>query len=429
MILEHLDPGRIQTQEWFMLELRSERTSEETIRRIGKELKTIFQGDAAQVFIPVIERDHIKFVLSTECYLFVRADDPVKVSKLRRVTGVQGILSTDESVRCAKFLKVPHEYVLGLINQCQALYRQRGSAIKVGCWVRIVDGQMRDFCGHVTALGGDRAMVRVAVKTKLILVETRRHNLLSLNHLPPSQRVFYYSEAVKHFLSEGGPEAEQVIAGDCDYNAAGVQAFVAASMPLETSRPQTNLHARTVTYFVRSLVHAGEPNAGVILTKVAEGIRRGNLQGVKTALTLWHIMRNTIRNTLYPTNPPSYTELVAAHGDSWLLSPQAVKKAMPELQPEYTRSYIRGVPKVQPPTVSGIVRKALHAGHPLHSTLLEIRDNLSSNALKRPRHMQSLARAIRTTIAEYAKEHPGYIPPKVTTEEITKTLGGAWTSK
>ena len=172
------NPGKpITVNHWYMLELRSEKTSEETIKRLGKALKERFRGEEAQIFVPVIERDLDTFTLLTECYVFVKADDVYKVAKLRQVTGVQCVVAHEESFHPSKFLKVEDAYVHDLIQKCWNAYNVRSSRIHVGSWVRLLDGQTRNYCGLVLAISGDRALVRIDLKTKILLRRAIRANL------------------------------------------------------------------------------------------------------------------------------------------------------------------------------------------------------------------------------------------------------------
>ena len=65
MILHYHDVSPLAGTPWYLLELRSEKTIESTLKRIGKALHSIFRNDPVEIFIPVINRDLDVFELST----------------------------------------------------------------------------------------------------------------------------------------------------------------------------------------------------------------------------------------------------------------------------------------------------------------------------------------------------------------------------
>lgn len=429
MILEYPSANPITTREWFMLELRSEKTSEETIKRIGKAMKDIFQEDSAEVFIPVIQRDLDTFVLLTECYVFVRADNPLKVGKLKRVTGVQGVLAKDESTKATKFLRVEDDYVQGLIKQCWEAHYKRASTIRPGSWVRILDGQTRDYCGSVMAVDGDLAMVRIDQKTKLVNVQTPIHNLLDLSHVPDAHRVFYYSDPVKAFLEEHGQEAESAIGGDRAFDEGALKSFLCSEdddAPTTTERGTSALkhhtsREQTPTRFVKGLILQGERDVKVMLAKTVEAIRGKVIKSPKNATILWHVIRETIVTTMFADDPKikTYTDIVEVHGQSFDLTPSDVLKAIPELPlrpvkaPDATAT--RPMPVIEIPhgttaTVTSVVRAALVTrNYDLAAMLGPIIEKIGTGDIRAPKHVDSFVQAIRTQVLRHFRAtHVGY---------------------
>jgi transcription antitermination factor NusG len=429
LILEYPGVNPITTDQWFMLELRSEKTSEETIKRIGKAMKDIFQEDAAEVFIPVIQRDLDTFVLLTECYVFVRADNPLKVGKLKRVTGVQGVLAKDESTRHTKFLRVPDDYVQGLIKQCWDAHYKRAQTIKVGSWVRILDGQTRDYCGLVMAVDGDLAMVRIDKKTKMVSVQTPVHNLLDLSHVPDAHRVFYYSEPVKAFLEEMGIEAETAIHDDRAFDEDALKAFLGPDeeeSPMSTERGTAALkhhtsREQTPTRFVKGLILQGEKDVKVLLTKTVEAIRGKVIKSPKTATILWHVIRETVVATMFgdDTRIKTYSDILNHHGKTFDLTPSDVLKAIPELPLRQLKpgdavvivpAPIIEIPKDTTATVTSIIRAALVAkNYDLMALMAPMADRILSGDIRAPKHLDSFTQAIRTQVLKHFKAtHTGH---------------------
>lgn len=420
MILEHLDTTKIKTTEWFMIELRSERTSEETIRRIGKELAAIFPSDPVEVFVPLKERDCSTFVLLTDCYLFVRADDPIKVGKIRRVTGVLGILARDESTRPSKFLRVPDDYVQDLIKTCWEQHQQRSAGIAVGSWVRLIDGQMRDFCGYVLGILEGRATVRIAARTKLIIVDTSLQNLKDLSDVPEAARVFYYSEPVTRFLLEHGEEAATALAPDRSFNLEEMAGFFrqhgaegSSSPASRNSRQPLMSREQTPTRFVESLLEGGERDVTVLLKKTVDAIRAKHLRAPSTATVLWHIIRETIRRTVFESDATvrTYSDIIAHHGSSWALTPKQVLEAIPELPLRPVHDVVVCVepdpeptaPMARPSaTITSLVRAELGARRfDMWAVIRSAEEMLRAGTLRAPKHLDSIVQAIRTQVLRH----------------------------
>ena len=194
VILEYGDISKIKGMSWYLVELRSEKTIESTMKRVGKALHGIFRSEPIEIFIPVVKRDLDLFEMSTGPYIFVRST-PAGFSsllRLKQVTGIVSMVTEGESNRPSKVISVEDAYVQTLIAQAEEEHRKRAIGIEVGSFVRILNGETRDFCGVVEIIGDGRAVVRVTLRTKSILLETPIRNLLNISYVPPSERVYYW---------------------------------------------------------------------------------------------------------------------------------------------------------------------------------------------------------------------------------------------
>src|SRR5271157_618913 len=117
MILEYGDVSRVQGLPWFMMELRSEKTIESTMRRVGKALHGIFRHDPIEIFIPVIKRDLDVFEMSTGPYVFVRSNSFQSLLRLKSITGVVALVTEGDTQRPSKAIQVEDTYVQSLIKQ------------------------------------------------------------------------------------------------------------------------------------------------------------------------------------------------------------------------------------------------------------------------------------------------------------------------
>ena len=429
------NPGKpLTVAHWFMLELRSERTSEETIKRLGRAVATLFRGEEVEVFIPVINRDLDIFVLMTECYIFVRADDVNKVARLRRVTGVQGVVSRDDSTRTNKFLKVDNDYVQGLIRTCHDHHLRRAQGLHPGSWVRLLDGQCKGYCGTILTIEAGRALVRIEKKTKIIHQDTSVHNLLDMSHVPEKHRVFYYCSTVKHFLEEEGPEAESALRPDLRFDEAELKAFLACDEPTTTEptdgstlREHTS-REQTPTRFAESLLKGNETRISVILAQTVEAIRRGSISAPKNATILWHVLREKVvafHQEKHNLPRQTYRAIEHIYGE---LTPTMVHEAIPELplRVNHTAQAKRPrKPKAEliisaTTTVSEVIRQELAKGHyNLAGMVPAIERAIQAGLIRAPKHVESLSRTIRFQVLRHFR--PTH--PTVTIGELVELHG------
>ena len=413
-----INPGKpITVNHWYMLELRSEKTSEETIKRLVKALKERFRGEEAQVFVPVIERDLDTFSLLTECYVFVKANDVYKVAKLRQVTGVQCVVAHEESFHPNKFLKIEDSYVQDLIQKCWTAYNVRSSKIQVGCWVRVLDGQTRNYCGLVLAISDERALVRMDLPTKILSVETSIHNLLDMSHVPEAHRVFYYSDPVKALLEENGPTGEALLVEDLHYDESRAQQFQAqkasAGKVNGTELPPVRKHAsreQTPTRFVKSLLDGGERDVHKILALTAEAIKKGAIRSPKHAMIFWHVIRGELVRALVPPTPsnpnPTYTDLMEKYGESYRMTPNDVHLALPSLPCKRSSPRRAKLPKRTQVTV--LIRRALERGdYDITALIRKLILGIQQDVVHPPKHVESLANIIRHVVTRHFRPlHP-----------------------
>lgn len=421
MLFTDGDTTTIQSKKWYILELRSERTAEEILKRVFIALESTFRGDAVEVFAPEQRTRENSFALLTENYVFVRADDPAKVARLRRVTGVQGVVSKDDSSRINSFLTVDDDYVQSLMTQVMQAYYERGSKIKEGCFVKILDGQDRDLYGHVISVSGGRACVRIDLKTKLWFSDTTIHNLLDCSDIEPRHRVFYFSPSIQKMIDEDPDHAAVLLKDDLSYDEAAVRAWLhgagAEVAPATASRDHVSTsRERTASRFLRSLIQSGEKDVQKLLKEVVAAIRSGHIRCPQTTIILWHVIRAEMLKHAFPgEGHTTYTSLVNAHGPEFRVFPEDVKAAFPELAnkeratvTEVPVEAVAGVPEWS--TVTALVRCHLAAGHrDLLGVLAQVQESLRGGNLRAPKHLDSMIQAMRTQVLKYfRKTNPGW---------------------
>jgi hypothetical protein len=194
MLLEHGNTDTLQSRKWYMLELVSETDStiEATLSRITRSIPQIFTNHPVQLFIPVLNRDLNRFDIQSGPYIFVRSNSLEHLSKMKRILGVVGLLTESDTGYMSRLIEIEDSYVQRMMEELRHQQAYKTSKIKKGSFVRILAGQLRDYCGTVTAITNQRATVAIQLNSKSITLDTPTSNLLPLE-LPNKQRKFYYS--------------------------------------------------------------------------------------------------------------------------------------------------------------------------------------------------------------------------------------------
>jgi hypothetical protein len=291
MILTHGDVTQLRALPWYTVELRSEKTIETTLRRLGSQIATLFKDEEGRItpvelFIPISYRDLDRFDLTTGNYLFVRSQNFPALLRLKSVTGVVGLLTEGDSNRPSKAIKIEDAHVQPMIAAAEQAHQRRAEGIEVGSFVRLLDGEARDWCGTITAMSNGVACVRVEIKTKFLVIETPVRNLLNLSHVPAELATFYYSPLVDS-LAES--ENVDLIAEDLHYTPDEYphDDMVTAPKPMRHGRQQT------VTALVKRLILTGTTYPLEIAKTIKQALKDGSVRPPKN-LSIVHGVIKTL---------------------------------------------------------------------------------------------------------------------------------------
>ena len=325
MILKFGDTAKLKGCKWYILEIRSERTVENVIRRVGKTMPLIFKdGGCCEVFVPVDQRDLNLFSLKTSSYIFLRSDKKRELQKFKGVTGVVGILCSTEQQRIDKALMVDDEYVQNLIRETEEQFRHNPEPIRVNSFVRILDGLDKGFCGHVTSIDHGFALVRVELKTRQMFIDTPLHNLKDLSHVPEHSRVFYYSELILDYVKDHPESAVLMLSRDLRFH----QEPMAESTLMDEPEEKKVKYGRqkTPTALTKKLIHEGVVDPKVIIKTVLSAIETGDIKKPKSAFIFYSILKQAIRETLFKGDEriKTYKDVVKYHGESYRFSPKMI---------------------------------------------------------------------------------------------------------
>jgi hypothetical protein len=323
MILQYGNIAKLKGNPWHYIELRSDKTVENTLRRIGKAIPGIFRQEAVEIFIPVNHRDLDVFELETSVYVFVRSTAFSCLLRLKSVTGVVSLVTEGETNRPYRAIAVNDDYVQGLIKKVERQFYERAAGIKGESFVRILDGETRDYCGHVVLISDGKACVKVDLKTKSLLVETPVRNLLNLSFVPENQRVFYYSSLVKQLVEDN--QGAPLIAEDLKF---AENAFLGKTLPeiqnAEPNAPKKYSRQRTVTALVKRLVSEGIIDPMKIAKDVIVAIRKKDIKPPKNLLIVYCIVKDTLMKSHFlKLNPKleNYRDVIRQYGESYKFSP------------------------------------------------------------------------------------------------------------
>lgn len=311
---------------WYWIELRSEKTIESTLRRLGQALPVIFRDSAVEVFIPIAKRDLNVFDLTTGTYIFVRSPHFQRLSRLKKVIGVVGLVTYGDSNHPSQAIPVENSFVQQKIEEAELKFLNSAHSIDIHSFVRILDGDMRDWCGVVIGIHDGMAVVRITIKTKVILVETPVRNLLDKSDVPECLRVFYYGDLVESLKSQG---LENLVADDLNFE----EDVLYTDDGLDVQQPKKHSRQQTVTALVKRLIVTGTLDPTKIGAAVLEALKAGSLKKPKNLAIVHGIIKNRlIEDHFHKTDKTikNYREVVDRFGPEYKFSLADLARLDPE---------------------------------------------------------------------------------------------------
>jgi transcription antitermination factor NusG len=333
MILEYGDVSKLKNEPWYMVELRSEKTIESTMRRVGKAIPNIFRNDPIEIFIPVFKRDLDVFEMKTGCYIFVRSSSFSSLLRLKTITGVVSLVTEGDSNRPSKAIKVEDSYVQSIIAEAEEEFRNRGVGIGVDSFVRVLNGDTRDFCGVVEAIGDGKAIVRINLKTKSILLETPLRNLLNISDVLANERVYYFCPLVEELVKDQGEEGLKLIEEDLKLEDATVPSHVQEE---QSHEPKRHSRQKTVTALVKRLIMIeSQHDPMTICKRVVEALKTGDIKVPKNCFIIYCIVKDHLMRDYFRQIDPSisnYREVINKYGKTYKFSAQQISEIDPSLK-------------------------------------------------------------------------------------------------
>ena len=325
MILRYGDTESLKGLDWYTVELRSEKTVESTLRRLGAQLPSIFQSEdgtatPVEVFVPVAHRDLDSFELATSNYIFARSRNFYALLRLKTVTGIVGLLTVGDSNRPSKAIPVRDAEVQGLIVEAYERFLHRADGITVGSFVRILDGPTRDWCGTVVAISEGKACVHIELKTKTLVIETPIRNLCNLGNVPEELRVFYYAPILNTLHETGKVD---LVAEDLHFT----EDPLYHDDGLRVQKPKKLGRQQTVTALVRRLIFSGTTKPMEIARNIIEALEKGEVRPPKNfSIVAGIIKRHLVEDHFLRTSNAvkSYADVVSLYGADYRFTIQDI---------------------------------------------------------------------------------------------------------
>jgi len=336
MVLEYGPVEKLKDTKWFMAELRSDKTVEPTMKRLGREVGGIFRSEPLEVFIPVQRRDLDVFELGTVQYIFVRSTSFPALLRLKQITGICGLVTEGDCNRPSKSIAVEDAYVQSLIAQAEREHRERAVGIEIGGFVRILNGECRDFCGVVELIGDGSAMVKITLRTKYIMQETPIRNLLNLNHVPEALRVYYYGPMVQGLVDELGMEAASKLIEEDLHLDETMPTVEVLEEQAKAEEPKRHSRQRTVTALVKKLVLIeGKHNPMEISKAVIQNLKSGEIRAPKNLFIVYCIIKDRLMKDYFrkiDSNLKTYRDVIHKYGKEYKFSANQIAKIDPEVK-------------------------------------------------------------------------------------------------
>jgi hypothetical protein len=325
MIITHGDVSKLQGLNWFMVELRSEKTIEPTMRRIGNAIPGIFREEPIEIFLPVFKRDLDLFEMKTQCYIFARSSSFSALLRLKSVTGVVCLVTEGESNRPNKAIPIEDQYVQQIIKEAEEEHRNHAKGIEVGSFVRLLNGETRDYCGIVELINDGQAAVRIDLLTKSLLIETPVRNLLNLSHVPANQRVFYYCYLVQELARDGELD---LIAPDLHLDLSSPALDNLTSD--DENEPKRHSRQRTVTALVKKLILIEKIHDPMQIAKsVVAKLKTKEIKAPKNLFIVYCIIKDNLLKNYFKLIDPSltnYREVIHKYGKAYKFSANDIAK-------------------------------------------------------------------------------------------------------
>lgn len=336
MILHYGTPTKLKElkgKDWHYIELRSDKTVENTLRRVGKAIPAIFRAEVIEIFIPVLHRDLDVFELETSVYVFVRSTSFPCLLRLKSVTGVVSLVTEGDSNRPSHAIKVEDTFVQAVAQKVEKHFYERSQGIKERSFVRILDGETRDYCGTVATINNGRACVKVDLKTKSMLIETPVRNLLNLSHVPDNQRVFYHSPLIAKLAEE---KKLDLIKEDLRFVEDATLGKSLPEIELEdVPQPTKFSRQKTPTALVKRLVTEGTLEPLTIAKEVLRAIKKKDIKEPKNLLIVYCIIKDTLMKYHFMKLDPNlsnYRDVVTKFGKKYKFSVHEIAKIDPEIK-------------------------------------------------------------------------------------------------
>jgi len=292
MLLHLNDVSSLAGRDWYALELSDH--PEPTLARVVERIPSLFGESPVEMFIPLGRRDLGIFELLSP-FIYLRSLDRPALLKLKTVTGVNGLLTANDTRHSSDIIAVEDGHVQETIARSKQAFESRSAGIATGSFVRIITGRLKNFCGIVGEMFASRAKVLITLKTKRVWLETEIQNLLNLNRVPIDLRVWYYNSALDNLDPALVAEDLQMIEREGPEPDSG-----------GPEEPESRYVSVCMSAFLRQLIQAGELNPAILARRCVEGILSGDVIAVSSVRTFRSTLITILLETVRPNGATNY---------------------------------------------------------------------------------------------------------------------------
>jgi hypothetical protein len=171
---------------WFAIEMASDSSNQGRMEELILEIVRWTKGEPMQLLFPVSGRG-MQGVQLLSPYLWIRIANPRKISEASSHRRGKIELQQDSQGRP---IPIEDQFVQEMIRQCRGISEKWSSGIEPGCFVRVLYGRYRLFCGEVLKQRDGIAEVGIRLRVRQVKLTVP---VAALENLGTAKRDYFYS--------------------------------------------------------------------------------------------------------------------------------------------------------------------------------------------------------------------------------------------
>jgi hypothetical protein len=223
-------------------------------------------------------------------------------------------------------------HIQTIMVRSREAFEARSAGVVTGSFVRVITGNLKNFCGTVGEVFGSRAKVKIVLKTKHIWLETEILNLLNLDRVPPELRTWYYNSSLDALVP--GLIAEDLRRPDPE------------SRGPETETGGSLYVSVRMTAFLRKLIVGGELNPAILAQTTVAAMLAGRVMLVSSVRAFRSTLVGALMQTVRQEGAQNYGQFLKQNRQ-YQLNIHEIRQiveplGLPETSPGYQRGWVKG---------------------------------------------------------------------------------------